>query len=544
MQVQFHPALLSYFLSGFLCLSAAWIAWRRSALGLSTLGWLLISMALWAFSDAALWMQKSIDAKTLWLNVMIIGAVGAPLLFFIFVMKFTHTDTFLTTRWLILFSIVPVGTLILQWTNEFHHLIFSSVKIAELNSYMLAEVTRGPWYFINVFYSYILIGIGLFVLIRTSSRSSPLHRTQSLLILIGCIIPLLFSVYSEFRFESLHGLNLVSASFGISGIVFLFAALRTSLADLVPVARSHLIETMHDGVLVLNSQNRVVDINPAMEKLLVGEPSTFIGKPASEIFGPWIEKAEPLLEGLESETEMRAPNDPSRYLDLRATPLYDGERRLNGRLLVFREITERKVVERKLRNANNRMQAQLIEIGLLQSQLREQAIRDPLTNLFNRRYLEETLDRELARAAREGYPVCIIMLDIDHFKRINDAHGHEAGDFVLKALSDVLASQSRRGDFACRFGGEEFIVVMPNISMDVALERAEALRQTLNSLRVPFQNTLLTVTISMGVASHPTNGITRDAILRAADKAMYAAKNAGRDHILSFDQLELTNDVN
>ena len=506
------------------------------------LGWLLLSMAVWALSEAILWMQKSIEAKAFWLDIMIIGAASAPILFFLFIIKFTHNDTILTTRRLIVFSLVPAATVILQWTNEFHHLVFSSAMSIERNSYIVAEATRGPWYFINVFYSYILICIGLFILIRTSSRSSPLHRTQSLFILIGCIIPLIFSIYSEYRFKSLHGLNLAPASFGISGMIFLFAALRTALTDLIPVARSHLIETMQDGVLVLNSQNRVVDINPAMEKFLVGEPSAFIGKHASEIFGPWIEKAEPLLKGLESETEMRAPNDPSRYLDLRATPLYDGERRLNGRLLVFREITERKDVERKLRYANTRMQAQLIEIGLLQSQLREQAIRDPLTNLFNRRYLEETLDRELARATREAYPVCIIMIDIDHFKRINDAHGHEAGDFVLKAISDLLGSQSRRGDFACRFGGEEFIVAMPNISVDVALERAEVLRQTLNSLRVPFQNTVLTVTISMGVASHPTHGITRDAILRAADKAMYAAKHAGRDHILSFDQLQITND--
>jgi diguanylate cyclase (GGDEF)-like protein len=180
---------------------------------------------------------------------------------------------------------------------------------------------------------------------------------------------------------------------------------------------------------------------------------------------------------------------------------------------------------------------------MLQSKLREQAIRDPLTNLFNRRYLEETLERELSRAARENYPICLIMMDIDHFKRVNDTYGHEAGDLVLKAISEALSEHSRRGDFACRFGGEEFVVVMPNMNLETAYERAEHLRQSLNLLRVPYEYYSLSVTISMGIACYPENGQTRETILRAADQAMYGAKEAGRDHILSYNQLQIPEKV-
>ncbi len=240
---------------------------------------------------------------------------------------------------------------------------------------------------------------------------------------------------------------------------------------------------------------------------------------------------------------MTVPLDPSRYLDLRVTPLYDRNQILNGRLMVFRDITERKQVEKRLRYVNDKLQGQLIEIGLLQSKLREQAIRDPLTNLFNRRYLEETLDRELSRASREEYPVCIIMIDLDHFKRINDTHGHEAGDLVLKAIADILAEQSRRGDFACRYGGEEFVIVMPNVTLETAYQRAEELRQSLNLLSVPYEYYRLSVTISMGIACFPEHGQTREAILRAADQAMYAAKQAGRDHILSYNEIRLSDEV-
>src|SRR4030095_784942 len=305
------------------------------------------------------------------------------------------------------------------------------------------------------------------------------------------------------------------------------------------IARGHLIEHMGDGILVLDAQNRIVDINPALENFIEGNVSSYLGKNAFEVFHSWMEKTDLLLDGMETRTELKVPKDPSRYLDLRVTPLYDQNQLLNGRLMVFHDITERKQVEKRLRYVNDRLQTQLIEIGFVQSKLREQAIRDPLTNLFNRRYLEETLERELARAAREDYSVCIIMIDLDHFKRVNDTYGHEAGDEVLKALATTLSEQCRRGDFACRYGGEEFVIVMPNINMDTAYERAENIRQALNSLRVSYGHYELAITISMGIACYPINGETREAILRAADQAMYGAKEAGRDHILSYDEFQV-----
>ena len=288
------------------------------------------------------------------------------------------------------------------------------------------------------------------------------------------------------------------------------------------------------------SSDLIVDINPAMEDFIEGNISSYLGKNAFHVFQPWIEKIDHFPDEGKTQVELKVPRDPSRYLDLQVTPLHDRSQLLNGRLMVFRDITERKLVEKRLRHANDRLQGQLIEIGLLQSKLREQAIRDPLTNLFNRRYLEETLDRELSRAARENYPVCVIMIDLDHFKRVNDTHGHEAGDLVLKAIAGALAEFSRRGDFACRFGGEEFVIAMPNMGLQTAYERAENLRQSLNLLRVPYEADNLSVTISMGIACYPENGRSRQALLRAADQALYAAKEAGRNHILVYDQLRLS----
>jgi diguanylate cyclase (GGDEF)-like protein/PAS domain S-box-containing protein len=295
---------------------------------------------------------------------------------------------------------------------------------------------------------------------------------------------------------------------------------------------------MSDGILVVDARGRIVDINPAMRNFLNDDPASFLGKNIQEVLTAWKEHLEYLMTGLETRTELRLPNNPSRYLDLRVTPLFDDDQTLSGRLVIFRDVTDRKEVEKDLRHAMDRMQTQLIEIGLLQSQLREQAIRDALTNLFNRRYLEETLERELARAAREGYPLCIVMMDIDHFKNVNDTYGHEAGDLVLKTLGTMVTSQSRQGDFVCRYGGEEFVLVMPNISTEVAKERVNSLHKSIASLYIPFGRFNINITVSMGLSSYPLHGETKEDLLRAADRALYIAKNMGRNRVAVYREME------
>jgi len=540
MHIHIHIYAIFSILSALISLIASIIAWRRSAPGSLMLSLMLLSMAIWAGFYSTRWMEISLDAKIFWFNLMYIGASPLPTLFLLFVLAFTHNDRWFTKRNLLLLSVQPAASLIIIWTNHYHHLFYLSLKTVHVNNFIIIELIRGPWYFANLLYSYAILGTALFLLSLGALHSSPLYLNQYRLILIAFILPWAGSIYSEYNSSKLSGLNLTPLTFGLSGIIFAFAVLRTHFMDLIPIARSHLIENMRDGILVLDSQNRIVDINPAMEDFLEGKASDYLGKNAFEVFHSWMEKTDLLLDGTEMRIELKVPKDSSRYLDLRVTPLYDKNQLLNGRLMVFHDITERKQVEKRLRYVNDRLQGQLIEIGLLQSKLREQAIRDPLTNLFNRRYLEETLDRELARAAREDYPVCILMIDIDHFKRVNDTYGHEAGDLVLKAIADTLSNESRRGDFACRYGGEEFVIVMPNLNKDTAYERAENLRNTLNSLSVPYGFYNLTATISIGIACYPMNGQTRETILHAADQAMYAAKEAGRDHILSYDQLQVS----
>jgi diguanylate cyclase (GGDEF)-like protein len=168
----------------------------------------------------------------------------------------------------------------------------------------------------------------------------------------------------------------------------------------------------------------------------------------------------------------------------------------------------------------------------LRETLRQQAIRDPLTSLFNRRYLEETLERELRRAERRQAPLGIILFDLDHFKKFNNTFGHAAGDIVLREIGAFLRTSVRAEDIACRYGGEEFLIIFPEASLDDTLKRAEQLRERIKQLQVRYvDQTLGAVTVSLGVATFPEHGSTTETILKAADAALYHAKHEGRDRV-------------
>jgi len=168
----------------------------------------------------------------------------------------------------------------------------------------------------------------------------------------------------------------------------------------------------------------------------------------------------------------------------------------------------------------------------LRETLRSQSIRDPLTGLFNRRYMEESLEREMRRAARGGHAVGIIMLDLDDFKGFNDAHGHDAGDTLLRMVGTTLQRAVRAEDIACRYGGEEFALILPDAALPEAIARAEAIRESVRALAVEHRRQQVPgVTISAGVAVFPEHGPAGHAVLRAADAALYRAKSAGRDAV-------------
>ncbi|MBK8619590.1 MAG: GGDEF domain-containing protein [Anaerolineales bacterium] len=203
-------------------------------------------------------------------------------------------------------------------------------------------------------------------------------------------------------------------------------------------------------------------------------------------------------------------------------------------MILAHDITERKLLENELKKTNEALEAKIRETEELKAKVQEQAIRDPLTGVFNRRFLAESLDKEIPRAARENSPVAIVMMDVDFFKKFNDTYGHKCGDIVLMDLANFLTENSRQGDVVCRYGGEEFVILMPNATLHDAHERAETWRRDYTAKVIHYEGKKLNASFSAGVASFPLHGPSGESILHAADHALYRSKSDGRNRVTLY----------
>jgi len=271
--------------------------------------------------------------------------------------------------------------------------------------------------------------------------------------------------------------------------------------------------------------DRIKDFSRGLIRAIVGMPLILKGQVVGVIG---------VAKGYEDDTSF-SEDDVSvlrRFADLAVVALQ------NARLFeqAQSELEFRRNTEIKLRNSNQLLQFQIERVELLQEQLQELAIRDSLTDLFNRRYLHEMLGVEFARSTRSQTSLAILMLDSDHLKDINDKYGHKAGDDFLVHISNVIRENIRAGDIACRYGGDEFVVVLSNVAENVAFERAEKLRESVFSKPIIHENEKVSASVSIGIAMFPAHGSSGEILLQRADQALYAAKRLGKNKVLAYTE--------
>lgn len=309
-----------------------------------------------------------------------------------------------------------------------------------------------------------------------------------------------------------------------------------------------LAENMADIVWKSDAQMRFTYINTADQKVrgftreeIIG---TYIGdhltQQGKDIFEAIVRERRE-LEGstqpgiaLKYDLAMLHKNDGEVWIEMSSVPIYGSDGHINGYQGVGRDVSERRQHEINLLQLHQKLESELQTVVNEKSALQELASRDPLTGLYNRRSLDAVFPSELARAKRDEKLVAVIMVDLDHFKRVNDQYGHAAGDDVLVALADLLKKGARESDLICRYGGEEFVAVMPNMSLDQALARVECWRKQLEDMRVISGDFKISVTLSAGIAIFPHHGRTADVLLNRADEMLYKSKQEGRNRITAY----------
>jgi diguanylate cyclase (GGDEF)-like protein/PAS domain S-box-containing protein len=529
MSFQITSYVLVLVLTAMISSSVAVSCWqRRSAPGGKPLFFLMLAVTEWSLGTALEGGAVGQAAKIIWSKVLYLGSSTSPVFLLLFVAQFTQRDKWLTRRNVLLLFSFPLLTVIMTATNEWHHLVWTGFSPG-LKGTNILIYHHGPWFWAYVVFVYTLVFIATLMLVRAAIGARGLYRRQVGALLLASVAPWVGSAMYIFSLTPVPGLDTSPMSFVITGMVLLWSLARMQLLDLVPVAREVLIESMNDGVLVLDLQDRVVDANPAAKRLLGEHNGPWIGQRAEAVLAPHFDVSILASDEPHAQSEFLLERAEPRYVDMQVSLLRDRRGHPTGRLVVLRDITARKQAQVALQEANQRLQAQLAEINSLQDQLREQAIRDVLTGLFNRRYLEETLGRELARAKREAYPLGLAMIDVDGFKAVNDAYGHKAGDLLLRALGSLLGQQTRRGDIACRYGGEEFVVVLPGATVEQTCQRAEEWRAAFSEVHIRHLDQEIKATLSIGVAGFPADGADAEELLQAADRALYEAKAAGRN---------------
>ncbi|NVK22323.1 MAG: GGDEF domain-containing protein [Kangiellaceae bacterium] len=282
---------------------------------------------------------------------------------------------------------------------------------------------------------------------------------------------------------------------------------------------------------------RYLVVNDQYSRLFGSELSSFIGNTAADLLPQDLvdtiqqDDLEVIMTGknVVVEQSVMVNNDKRTFLTIKF-PIRDADNNVFATGVIATDITERKRIEIALEQANQELEQKVHEISMLKEELYKQTIRDPLTTLFNRRYLDDALEREMRNADKEGAPLSLVLIDLDNFKKsINDKHGHPFGDQVLKNFADLLKSQMAPRQLVGRLGGEEFMLLLPHTNAQQAFELTEKLRHQYENMAHLHEGEAVYNTFSAGIAEYPKDADTLRAFIKVGDDALYATKDAGRN---------------
>ena len=533
------PVLMTLLVCFGVILLTHWVTRQRDFPGRES--FILLHLAsLWWMGAAALEMSFfAAECKMFWASMAWPGIVSTPTLWAIFLWQYVNSMRTPLARSSILgLSLAPLLVWGLALSNPWHGLFYGAGS-APIDDSLGAPVryAHGPLFYATAVYVYLLMAFCMGVVTRAAALSQGLHRRHYLAFVLVTAVPWVANIgYVAFGW-TLFGFDPTPFSFAFTLVAFSWLIVGVRLFDLLPVARHLLLEALLDPVLVIDPQGRVVEANPAALKL-AGLHAGWRGIVLEKwpVFGADLQHLLQEHQTLDQDLPLTLTS-AARYYEVRVRAIQRATRHgpaLLGHMLYIRDVTQRHLSELKLAEALALSEERLRTISSLHEQLREQALCDPLTGLYNRRYLDEFFERELARAQRENLPLALALIDLDHFKRLNDECGHLVGDDVLKAVAQHLLDNLRSTDAVFRIGGEEFLLILPGADQREATQRLQGICTQLAACDVATRGGDQRVTLSAGLAYWPEQGQALDELLQAADAALYQAKRSGRNRVCSL----------
>lgn len=684
MHFQFTLAGITLFANTILCAFFALLIWiRRVKPGGTTFCLLLLSLAAWSLAAAL--EDGSIDYafKYSCSKLSYLGIATSPAFLLMFALEYSRNSHWLSRHHLFFLWVIPAISILMAFTNEKHLFLWSSVVPSPGTNGGILIYNHGFYFWVHVAFSYICLLTANFLIIRTALLFSKKVRSQAYMLFLAIIIPWIGNIIYLSGLSPIKGLDVTPISFSASVILMSWSIFRLQLFGIIPIARDLVIETASDGIIVLDNDNRILDINAAAIRLLFNGSDLLIGRNLQEA----LIKNPKIFNQLQSVTQGRVEieSNAKKYktLDVNVSPLRDQNNLVNGRILVLRDITELKKIQNEereqrllasslsdiasalnsLRDVNDVLDCILLEVnrvvphdsssialldeenkvsfarfrgyeksGLervlkhlelkldeiytfkkmyqsrqplicndtredpnwvpiknsewirsfmgvpilfggkvigfinldgrkpgffseksaawlqafashaalaienarLFERLRQMAITDGLTGLLNLRHFEELAGREMQRAARFKKNLSLIMMDIDHFKSVNDQFGHQAGDLALQHFADICRQALRKIDIIARIGGEEFAILLPETTLEGAMLVAERLRENIASTPAELAEGKVNMTCSLGVADLQASPGDLKQLMKCADKALYEAKRAGRNQVKPY----------
>ncbi|MGR6542947.1 histidine kinase N-terminal 7TM domain-containing protein [Paenibacillus tundrae] len=471
------------------------------------------ALSVYTFGYAIQLASNTLEQMKFWTVVQYMGMPFSASLGLLLMIQYTGKT--LSRKATIAMFIIPSITLFMVATNDYHHLYYKEVWLRTDSVVPLMDISIGQWYVVHGAFTFSCLLCACLILVAQWRHTKKMYRKQLLTLITSQLIPMV-AAFVYLLGLTPGGMDPVPVLMCVTSAMYIWAILSSRLLMIVPIAKDSIFESMREGVLVLDSSNRLVDYNKAMHLMLPELEPEMIGKRWDDI---WLSLSgetfpvEYFREGLQTDLYWHLEGHTVCY-QVRTSYVFNKGAQVVGILIMLIDITEQR---------------------FLQEQLKQMAYFDGLTKIYNRTQFLNKGKEILNEAKLTFRPVAFILFDIDHFKRINDTYGHDVGDKAIIHVVTVCNRYLNSEILFARYGGEEFVIAMPGASLQDGERLAEQLRVALFNEPLEVEGVLIPLTSSFGVAQYNGEDDSLESLLRDADHALYESKRNGRNAVFAYN---------